>query len=126
MISVSTRFIRDWITSRYLDQILQIIKSYKRGIERIEFTISEKTTNGKDQNQKISIGPTGDPRSSYWETIISEIIKNVIENSGLFKDKSIYKEKGFNYIADITYIPKNIYDNIITYNYKNIRVIDPY
>ena len=30
LISVSTRFIRDWITSRYLDQILQIIKSYKK------------------------------------------------------------------------------------------------
>ena len=26
LISVSTRFIRDWITSRYLDQILQIVK----------------------------------------------------------------------------------------------------
>ena len=30
LISVSTRFIRDWITSRYLDQILQIIKSHKK------------------------------------------------------------------------------------------------
>ena len=29
LISVSTRFIRDWITSRYLDQILQIIKSHR-------------------------------------------------------------------------------------------------
>ena len=27
LISVSTRFIRDWITSRYLDQILQIVKN---------------------------------------------------------------------------------------------------
>ena len=27
LLSVSTRFIRDWIASRYLDQILQIIKS---------------------------------------------------------------------------------------------------
>ena len=26
LLSVSTRFIRDWITSRYLDQILKIIK----------------------------------------------------------------------------------------------------
>ena len=26
LLSVSTRFIRDWITSRYLDQILNIIK----------------------------------------------------------------------------------------------------
>tara|TARA_Y100001970_G_C14212905_1_gene847944 strand:+ start:459 stop:1877 length:1419 start_codon:yes stop_codon:yes gene_type:complete len=47
LISVSTRFIRDWITSRYLDQILQILKNYKKGIERIEFIIE----NSKDQNK---------------------------------------------------------------------------
>ena len=41
LISVSTRFIRDWITSRYLDQILQILKSYKKEISRIEFVIGE-------------------------------------------------------------------------------------
>ncbi len=42
LLSVPTRFIRDWITSRYLDQILQIIKVYKRDIIRIEFKIVEK------------------------------------------------------------------------------------
>jgi len=47
LISVSTRFIRDWITSRYLDQILQIIKEYKKNIIRIEFII-------EDQNNKQS------------------------------------------------------------------------
>ena len=36
LFSVSTRFIRDWITSRYLDQILQIIRLYKKDIIRIE------------------------------------------------------------------------------------------
>ena len=41
LISVPTRFIRDWITSRYLDQILQIIKTYKKDIIRIEFKIVE-------------------------------------------------------------------------------------
>ncbi len=41
LLSVSTRFIRDWITSRYLDQILQIIKLYKKDISRIEFVINE-------------------------------------------------------------------------------------
>ncbi len=41
LISVSTRFIRDWITSRYLDQILKIIKSFKKDISRIEFIISD-------------------------------------------------------------------------------------
>ena len=39
LLSASTRFIRDWITSRYLDQILQIIKEYKKSILRIEFII---------------------------------------------------------------------------------------
>jgi len=42
LISVSTRFIRDWITSRYLDQILQIIKLHNKYIIRIEFTIIKK------------------------------------------------------------------------------------
>ena len=44
LFSVSTRFIRDWIVSRYLDQILQIIKQYKKDLIRIEFTIK----NNKD------------------------------------------------------------------------------
>jgi chromosomal replication initiator protein len=43
LLSVPTRFIRDWITSRYLDQILQVIKSYKKELVRIEFKIFEKT-----------------------------------------------------------------------------------
>ena len=46
LLSVSTRFIRDWITSRYLDQILQIIKIYNKNINRIELKITEK----KDEN----------------------------------------------------------------------------
>ena len=41
LLSVPTRFIRDWITSRYLDQILQILKSYKKDLIRIEFKIIE-------------------------------------------------------------------------------------
>ena len=41
LLSLSTRFIRDWITSRYLDQILQIIKIYKKDINRVELKIDE-------------------------------------------------------------------------------------
>ena len=44
LLSVSTRFIRDWITSRYLDQILQVVKSYKKDLTRIEFKIVEKNS----------------------------------------------------------------------------------
>ncbi len=48
LLSVPTRFIRDWITSRYLDQILKIIKIYKKDIIRIEFKIIEQKI---EQNQ---------------------------------------------------------------------------
>ena len=34
-----TRFVRDWIVSRYADKILDIIKTYKKSIQRIEFLI---------------------------------------------------------------------------------------
>ena len=49
LLSVPTRFIRDWITSRYLDQILQIVKLHKREISRIEISIDDNFL----QNQNI-------------------------------------------------------------------------
>jgi chromosomal replication initiator protein len=48
LLSVPTRFIRDWITSRYLDQILQIIKNYKKDIIRVEFKIIERNFDKKE------------------------------------------------------------------------------
>ena len=53
LISVPTRFIRDWITSRYLDQILQIVKLNKREINRIEFNIMEKKDDNYDDDKFI-------------------------------------------------------------------------
>ena len=50
LLSVSTRFIRDWITSRYLDQILQIVKIYKKDLTRIEFKIIEKNNENNVQD----------------------------------------------------------------------------
>ena len=41
LLAVSTRFIRDWITSRYLDQILKIAKSFKKKLNRIEFIVED-------------------------------------------------------------------------------------
>ena len=49
LLTVPTRFIRDWITSRYLDQILQILKSHKKGIIRIEFKIADQDTTKSDE-----------------------------------------------------------------------------
>ena len=45
IISVPTRFIRDWITSRYLDNVIQIIKSHNKNINRIEFKINSISKN---------------------------------------------------------------------------------
>ena len=49
LLSVPTRFIRDWITSRYLDQILKTVKYYKKEIIRIEFKIIEQD----NKNDKV-------------------------------------------------------------------------
>ena len=55
LISVSTRFIRDWITSRYLDQILQIVKNNKKEICRIEFAINEQKKEFIEIENKTSV-----------------------------------------------------------------------
>ncbi len=52
LLSVPTRFIRDWITSRYLDQILQIIKVYKKDIIRIEFRIANQDPNKNEETRE--------------------------------------------------------------------------
>ena len=53
LLSVPTRFIRDWITSRYLDQILQIIKSHKENIIRIEFKVADIETAKNDKKEPL-------------------------------------------------------------------------
>ena len=55
LLSVPTRFIRDWITSRYLDQILKIVKNFKKDIIRIEFKIIEHSYKNDNSNDKITI-----------------------------------------------------------------------
>ena len=51
LVSVSTRFIRDWIVSRYLDQILNTIKKFNKEIVRVEFKIDNKTVNTNIDNK---------------------------------------------------------------------------
>ena len=55
LLSIPTRFIRDWITSRYLDQILQIIKNYKKDIIRIEFKIVEKEAKKNEEENTAEV-----------------------------------------------------------------------
>ncbi len=48
ILSVPTRFFRDWIVSRYLDKILEQVKGFKLSLNRIEFKIIEDNTNNSD------------------------------------------------------------------------------
>tara|TARA_Y100000590_G_scaffold7004_1_gene8989 strand:+ start:10709 stop:12097 length:1389 start_codon:yes stop_codon:yes gene_type:complete len=55
ILSAPTRFVRDWIVSRYADKLLDIIKIFKKSIERIEFLIEEKEERSeKQETQKNS------------------------------------------------------------------------
>ena len=53
ILSAPTRFVRDWIVSRYADKILDMIKKDKGSIQRIEFLIEENSEkNVKESFQK--------------------------------------------------------------------------
>ena len=68
LLSTPTRFIRDWITSRYLDQILQAVKNYKKEIIRIEFKIIEQNIKNEHNSNNL------------------ELIENDKENISFIKD----------------------------------------
>ena len=55
VLSAPTRFVRDWIVSRYADKILDIIKTFKKSIQRIEFLIeAQEERSSKQDFQKNS------------------------------------------------------------------------
>jgi len=59
VLSAPTRFVRDWIVSRYADKILDLIKVYKKSIQRIEFLIEEgdikSIKSNFSKNSKVSV-----------------------------------------------------------------------
>ena len=54
ILSVPTRFFRDWIVSRYLDKILEQVKTFKLSLNRIEFKIIEDVKNNSDLINKTN------------------------------------------------------------------------
>ena len=48
ILGVPTRFFRDWIVSRYLDKILEQVKTFKLSLNRIEFKIIEENKPNQD------------------------------------------------------------------------------
>ena len=48
VLGVPTRFFRDWIVSRYLDKILEQVKSFKLSVNRIEFKIIDENKQSQE------------------------------------------------------------------------------
>ena len=51
LLSVPTRFIRDWITSRYLDNVIQVVRAHKKNINRIEFKVNTSSNISTQDNE---------------------------------------------------------------------------
>ena len=84
VLSSPTRFIRDWVVSRYIDKILAIIKSYKDTIDRIDFVIESELnsnhSNISDKDQKII--------NSTKKSNVSFIEESLINYSRLDQNKN--------------------------------------
>ena len=67
ILSVPTRFVRDWIVSRYADKILDEIKLFKKSIQRLEFLIEEvrETSNQLTFLKKNKITPIENSLLNY-------------------------------------------------------------
>ena len=113
LISVPTRFIRDWITSRYLDNVIQVIKSHNKKINRIEFKInsisaavSDKKNNfyDKDQSNNVIDANVAFIKDSF-------IQYNRIDPNKNFNNFIVGKSNSLAYEAS-----KKITDNIASYN----------
>ena len=106
LLNVSTRFLRDWITSRYLDQILQIVKSHKREIGRIEISVVDNNSdekNDENKNEKKVVSPNNnvsfikdfffqynriDPNKNFDNFIIGSSNKIAFEASKKVSEKT--------------------------------------
>ncbi len=104
LVSVSTRFIRDWIVSRYLDQILGIIKKFNKEIIRVEFKIENKInsdTNNTEKTQDTNISFIKDSFLQY----------NRIDNSKSFDNFIIGESNKLAYEAS-----KKVSEKVSNYN----------
>ena len=68
VLSVPTRFVRDWIVSRYADKILDVIKIFKKSIQRIEFLIEENQEKSEQliASKKNKITPIENSLLNYY------------------------------------------------------------
>ncbi len=108
LLSVPTRFIRDWITSRYLDQILQSIKSYKKEIIRIEFRIVDQSEKFVKSSKNLKLIDTNENISFIKD---SHLQYNRIDPNKRFKNFIIGSSNKLAYEASL-----KVSENVSNYN----------
>ena len=106
LISVPTRFIRDWITSRYLDTVIEVIKSHNKKINRIEFKINTLSNEIDKSEQSL------DKEESNVTFIKDSFIQyNRIDPNKSFENFVVGPSNSLAYEAS-----KKITDNVSSYN----------
>ena len=106
LISVPTRFIRDWITSRYLDTVIEVIKSHNKNINRIEFKINTLSNEIDKSEQSL------DKEESNVTFIKDSFIQyNRIDPNKSFENFVVGASNSLAYEAS-----KKITDNVSSYN----------
>ena len=113
LISVPTRFIRDWITSRYLDSVIQVIKSHNKNINRIEFKINPNSkaiySNGDIVNKNNPNSSTEDANVTFIKDTFIQY--NRIDPNRNFENFVIGPSNSLAYEAS-----KKITENTSSYN----------
>ncbi len=84
LISVPTRFIRDWITSRYLDNVIQVIKTHNKNINRIEFKVNSTIT----KNQSIKNGIVESDQNNLSDANVTFIKDSFIQYNRIDPNKN--------------------------------------
>ncbi len=112
LISVPTRFIRDWITSRYLDSVIQVIKSHKKNINRIEFKINSNPLNLSLNKNKIDENKRNNVIDANLAFIKDSFIQyNRIDPNKNFNNFIVGTSNSLAYEAS-----KKVSENMSTYN----------
>ena len=78
VLSAPTRFIRDWVVSRYLDQIIEIVKLQNKNISRVDFIIRpDRLFENKDINEKNVYNENKKSQSNvFWKAHIVGVFYN--------------------------------------------------
>ncbi len=112
LISVPTRFIRDWITSRYLDTVIQVVKSHNKNINRIEFKINSVSMNLSDKKNKLNDSEQNHIIDSNVAFIKDSFVQyNRIDPNKNFDNFVVGQSNSLAYEAS-----KKVTDNIASYN----------